>query len=213
MAGPRAILYVRAPTAGIKGSVGSSVQRTVLMQAASEHGWAVVALYEDVGSGTARPGLDALTKALSRGKADVIVVWSLDRLARSLPHLIGLLGLCHRKVVDVVALDGSVDTRTPTGRALFAAVEALGRAESALALERISVGLTTAKSRGTRSGRAVGRPLRGGTAAEVVRVVEQHGSMRAAARALGVSVSTVSRRLDEARVGGPPTESVQGSPS
>ena len=91
----RAALYVRVSTADRGQTVENQLQP--LQEAAGRLGWTVVAIYRDEGiSGTRgrdkRPGLDALLKGVARREFDIVAAWSVCRLGRSLPDLIGLLG-------------------------------------------------------------------------------------------------------------------------
>ena len=91
----RAALYVRVSTSDRGQTVENQLQP--LQEAAGRLGWTVVAIYRDEGiSGTMgrdkRPGLDALLKGVARREFDIVAAWSVCRLGRSLPDLIGLLG-------------------------------------------------------------------------------------------------------------------------
>src|SRR5271166_6162372 len=91
----RAALYVRVSTADRGQSIENQLQP--LQEAAGRLGWTVSAIYRDEGiSGTKgrqqRPGLDALLKGVARREFDIVAAWSVCRLGRSLPDLIGLLG-------------------------------------------------------------------------------------------------------------------------
>ena len=66
-----------------------------------------------------RPGLDALLKGVARREFDLVAAWSVCRLGRSLPDLIGLLGELQARDVDLFLHQQAIDTITPTGRALF----------------------------------------------------------------------------------------------
>lgn len=76
-------------------------------------------VYEDVCSGreTDRPGLSAALDVARDG--DALVVWKLDRIGRSLPHVVGLVGDLQKRGVGLKVLTGDVDTTTATGRLVF----------------------------------------------------------------------------------------------
>jgi DNA invertase Pin-like site-specific DNA recombinase len=86
-------------------------QTRELAEAAARHGWNVVAEYSDEGmSGSKgrskRPGLDRLLKAVTRREIDLVAAWSVDRLGRSLGHLVALLGdLIYLRGVGLAQLD------------------------------------------------------------------------------------------------------------
>ena len=89
----RVALYLRVST----DQQTTENQRRELITAAERHGWAIVAEYCDQGiSGSKgrdkRPGLDAMLKAVARREVDVVMAWSVDRLARSITHLLTILG-------------------------------------------------------------------------------------------------------------------------
>src|SRR6185437_9765106 len=94
MASKRAALYVRVSTSDKGQTVENQLQP--LQEAAGRLGWTVVAIYRDEGisgakSRQSRPGLDALLKGVARREFDLVAAWSVCRLGRSLPDLIGLL--------------------------------------------------------------------------------------------------------------------------
>lgn len=110
-------------------------------------------LFEDHASGARddRPGLAKALEHLQSG--DVLVVWKLDRLGRSLPHLLGIVNSLKEKCVGFRSLTESMDTTTPSGEFLFQVFGALAQYERALTRERVIAGLAAAKRRGRRGGR------------------------------------------------------------
>ena len=123
------------------------LQRDALQQAGC------VTLYEDVASGknTARPDLAACLKALRTG--DTLVVWRLDRLGRSLPDLIRIVGDLETKGVAFESLTEKIDTSSATGRLVFHLFGALAEFERSLTRERTQAGLAAARARGRVGGR------------------------------------------------------------
>ncbi len=112
-------------------------------------------LHEDRGSGAKddRPGLKACLADLRPG--DVLIVWKLDRLGRSLSHLLKIVEELKGRAIAFRSLTEQMDTTTPHGEFLFSVFGALAQYERALIRERVAAGLAAAKRRG-RSG---GRPL------------------------------------------------------
>jgi DNA invertase Pin-like site-specific DNA recombinase len=111
-------------------------------------------VYEDHGlSGTSRsrPGLDAALAGLRSG--DVLVVWRLDRLGRSLSHLIGLIDDLAARGIGFRSLTESFDTVSSGGRLVFHVMAALAEFERSLIAERTRAGLAAARVRGRRLGR------------------------------------------------------------
>ncbi len=104
------------------------------------------------GAKTARPGLDECLRKLREG--DTLIVWRLDRLGRSVRHLIDLVEqLRERKVGFKSLCDGAVDTTTASGELIFHIFTALAQFERRLIQERTRAGLTAARARGRKGGR------------------------------------------------------------
>jgi DNA invertase Pin-like site-specific DNA recombinase len=95
-----------------------------------------------------RPGFDNLLKGVARRDFQMIMAWSVDRLGRSLPHLVGFLGDIQAKDVDLYLHQQGLDTSTPSGRAMFGMLGVFAEFERAMIRERILSGLrrTTKKS-------------------------------------------------------------------
>lgn len=111
-------------------------------------------LFEDQGvSGRerTRPGLDRALSELAPG--DVLVVWRLDRLGRSLSHLLDLIDDLAARGIGFRSLRESFDARTPGGRLVFHLMAALAEFERTLIGERTRAGLAAARARGRRLGR------------------------------------------------------------
>ena len=111
-------------------------------------------MYDDVCSGrtTESPGLNQALHVARDG--DALVVWKLDRIGRSLPHVVGLVGDLQKRGVGLKVLTGDVDTTTATGRLVFGIFATLAEFERDLIQERTMAGLAAARARG----RAGGRP-------------------------------------------------------
>jgi DNA invertase Pin-like site-specific DNA recombinase len=110
-------------------------------------------VFEDRASGarTDRPGLQ---KALDYAReGDVLIVWKLDRLGRSLPHLIETVSTLEKRAVGFRSLTEAIDTTTPGGRLVFHLFGALGQFERDLIRERTRAGLAAAEARGRNGGR------------------------------------------------------------
>jgi DNA invertase Pin-like site-specific DNA recombinase len=110
-------------------------------------------VFEDRASGSRadRPGLQ---KALDYARdGDVLIVWKLDRLGRSLPHLIETVTALEQRGVGFRSLTEAIDTTTPGGRLVFHLFAALGQFERDLIRERTRAGLVAAAARGRKGGR------------------------------------------------------------
>lgn len=98
-----------------------------------------------------RPGLQEALSFARRG--DVIVVWRLDRLARSLNDLVHLVTRLEEKGVHIEAIDGSINTNSLNGKLVFHIFAALAQFEKGLIQERTRAGLQAARARGRVGGR------------------------------------------------------------
>ena len=110
-------------------------------------------VFEDRASGakTDRPGLAQAVAYVRSG--DVLVVWKLDRLGRSLSHLIDTVGTLEAQGAGLRSLTEEIDTTTPGGRLIFHVFGALGQFERDLIQERTRAGLKAAATRGRHGGR------------------------------------------------------------
>jgi DNA invertase Pin-like site-specific DNA recombinase len=110
-------------------------------------------IFTDIASGskTARPGLD---KALDYARAgDILVVWKLDRLGRSLGHLIEVVRGLSDRGIGFKSIQESLDTTTSGGRLIFHVFGAIAEFERDLIRERTNAGLEAARARGKKGGR------------------------------------------------------------
>jgi DNA invertase Pin-like site-specific DNA recombinase len=104
------------------------------------------------GARTERPGLEACLRALEVG--DTLLVWRLDRLGRSMPHLVMLVeDLLHKQIGFRSLCDGVIDTTTASGELIFTIFSALAQFERRLIQERTKAGLSAARARGRKGGR------------------------------------------------------------
>ena len=114
------------------------------------------AIYDDHASGklAERPGLTACMKALRTN--DVLVVWKLDRLGRSLAHLVDTVTKLNERGVGLKVLTGQgaqIDTTTASGRLVFGIFASLAEFERELIRERTMAGLSAGRARGRKGGR------------------------------------------------------------
>ncbi len=103
------------------------------------------------GARSERPGYQSAMQILRKG--DTLVVWRLDRLGRSLSHLLEVVKKLEAKQVDLKSLHESIDTSTSTGTLIFHMFGALAEFERNLIRERTMAGLASARSRGRKGGR------------------------------------------------------------
>ena len=153
-------------------------------------------IYDDVASGAKvdRSGLKRCLEYLTEG--DVLVVWKLDRLGRSLPHLVTLLEELKGRGVQFRSLTEGMDTTTPSGELLFNMVASLAQFERALIRERVNAGLAAARKRGRIGGRP--RSIDDERMTLIQAALADGRSKAEVARAFGVNRTTLHRALKRA---------------
>ena len=124
--------------------------------------WKVVEVFEDHGISGAkdrdkRPAFDRMLKAVTARRVDMVAAWSVDRLGRSLQHLVGFLAELQAVGCDLYLHQQHLDTTTPTGRAMFQMCGVFAEFERAMIRERVNAGIGRAKAKGTKLGRGATR--------------------------------------------------------
>jgi DNA invertase Pin-like site-specific DNA recombinase len=192
-AAKRVALYARVSTDGQ--SVENQLQE--LRAVAVRHGWEIIGEYIDKGISGAkgrdqRPRFDALLNGVARKEFDLVAAWSVDRLGRSLQHLIGFLNELHAKKIDLYLHQQGIDTTTPAGRAMFSMLGVFGEFERSMIQERVKAGLKRAKA----AGKVLGRPMVDGEIEKKVLALRAKGQgIIKIARAVGIGVGTVARMV------------------
>jgi DNA invertase Pin-like site-specific DNA recombinase len=161
------------------------LQREALERAGCEK------IFEDKVSGARaeKPGLAKVLELLRKG--DSLVVWKLDRLGRSVKHLVELVGELHEKGVQFRSLTDAIDTGTTSGRFFFHVMASLAEMERELTIERTRAGLEVARQLGRKGGR---RRLMDDSKVESAKRLLANGiPPRDVAKNLGVSVPTLYR--------------------
>ena len=121
-------------------------------------GYTIVQEYTDNGISGAksrdeRPALNDLLKDATRRKFDMVMCWSIDRLGRSLQHLVEILNELQALKIDLYFQQQGMDTSTPSGRMIFSVFGAIGEFERNLIRERVLAGQQRAKANGVKLGR------------------------------------------------------------
>jgi DNA invertase Pin-like site-specific DNA recombinase len=192
----RAAVYVRVSTV----DQHPETQLHDLRQFAVQRGFQIVQEYTDHGfSGTKarRPALDQLMEDARRRKFDVLMVWSIDRLARSTKHLLQTLDELNGLGIQFLSQREAIDTEGPLGRAIVVIVSAMAELERCVIIERVRAGMRRAKLEGRRIGRA---PLNVNRVA-LLRDRERGLSLNQLAKAHGISKASVCRVLREEKEG------------
>ena len=148
----RAILYARVSTTDKQ---DPEMQLAELREYASRRSWELCGTFVDRTSGSreSRPALDEVMSLCQQRKADVVVVWKLDRLGRSLKHLVNILAEWETLGIAFISLRDNLDLTTPSGKLMFHVIGAMAEFERALIQERVKAGLAQAKREGRRGGR------------------------------------------------------------
>ncbi len=155
-------------------------------------------IFSDTASGAKddRPGLASALDALGAG--DVLVVWKLDRMGRSLPHLISTVEALQARGVEFRSLQEAIDTTTAGGRLVFHVFAALAQFERELIRERTKAGLEAARKRGRTGGRR--HKLDETQAKTVVLMTQNKIPLEQICEALEISRATYFRYLRAARL-------------
>ncbi|HTF71703.1 MAG TPA: recombinase family protein [Edaphobacter sp.] len=159
-------------------------------------------IYQDIASGskTVRPALDEMLGQLRAG--DVLVIWKLDRMGRSLAHLVELVGDLVKRKVGLVSLNDPIDTTTAQGRLVFNLFASLAEFERELIRERTQAGLSAARARGRVGGRPKGLSSQAQATAMAAETLycEKRLSVSSIAGKLHISKSTLYGYLRHRRV-------------
>ncbi len=201
----RVALYARVSTDG----QSVNAQLAELREVADRRGWAIAHEYTDKGISGAkgrdkRPALDAMLKASTRREFDMVAAWSVDRLGRSLQHLVAGLGDLDAAGVCLYLHQQRLDTSTPSGRAMFQMLGVFAEFERSMIRERVRAGLKVAKAeqasgkeRLHKNGRVkkpIGRPRVGTDIERKVRQLRaREWGVNRIARELGIGSGTVRR--------------------
>jgi putative DNA-invertase from lambdoid prophage Rac len=190
----RAALYLRVSTE----EQTTENQRQVLEELAQRRGWRVERVVDETASGAGdRPLWRRLMVDARRRAFDVVVVWALDRIGRSMHGTIADVVELDRVGVDVVSYSEPwLDMRGPTRTLLVAVFSWVAEQERARLVERTKAGMARAKREGRRAGRPRTEPAK---LACGLRLVEEGATVAAAARIAKVSEPTLRRYVRERR--------------
>ena len=130
-------------------------QLVELRKYVAARGWDFVEYTDHGVSGAkeSRPALDRLMKDARRRQVDVVIVWRLDRMGRSLRHLVSTLAELEQLGVGFISIGEGIDLTTPAGRLQAHVLAAISEFERARVIERVRAGLSRARAQGKRLGR------------------------------------------------------------
>ena len=197
----RAAIYGRVSTDGQ--TVDNQLRE--LRMVAERNGWQIVQEFVDKGISGAkgreqRPAFDALWKGAIRREFDVVMVWAVDRLGRSLSHLVNFLSEIHAKKVDLFIYQQGIDTTTPAGKALFGMMGVFAEFERSMIQERVRSGIKRVRAAGQRWGRRAIEETDPTICTRILELRRQGLGMAAIGKRVGVSSRTVWRYLRGAEV-------------
>jgi DNA invertase Pin-like site-specific DNA recombinase len=159
-------------------------------------------IYKEVVSGakSERPVLQDMLNQVRTG--DVIVIWKLDRLGRSLKNLVDIVGQLIKNEVGLKSLHDNIDTTTPQGRLTFNIFASLAEFERDLISERTKAGLESARARGRFGGKPKGLSKQAEATACAAETLYKEGklSVNQIAKQLGIAKNTLYKYLKHRKV-------------
>src|ERR1700733_1161313 len=152
--GVRAAIYLRVS----RDDQTTENQRLVLVKVAEHRGWIIVQTYEDQGISGAkgrdqRPAFDQMLRDVVRRRFDVLMVWSIDRLGRSVLHVANALAELDAAGVALYSDQQAIDSTTPMGRAMIQMASVFGEQEKSIIRRRVLAGLDRVRQQGKKLGR------------------------------------------------------------
>ena len=189
--GIRAAVYLRVS----RDDQTTENQRLVLARVAGHRGWEIVHAYEDQGISGAkgrdqRPAFDQMLKDAVRRRFDILLVWSIDRLGRSVLHVANALAELDAAGIRLYCDQQGIDSSTPMGRAMIQMASIFGEQERSILRDRVIAGLNRVRQQGKR----LGRPK---VAAKVEQAIRTHlmagNGILKVAKMVGCGSGTVQR--------------------
>jgi DNA invertase Pin-like site-specific DNA recombinase len=189
----RAAIYLRVSTTDRQTTEN---QRMALAKVADHRGWSIVQAYEDQGISGAkgrdqRPAFDQMLKDAVRGRFGVLMVWSIDRLGRSVLHVANAMGELDAAGVALYSDQQAIDSTSPFGKAMIQMACVFGEVEREMIRARVVAGLNRVREQGIKK---LGRPK---VPPEVEKAIQRHLSaghgMLKVAKLAGVGSGTVQR--------------------
>lgn len=185
----RIAIYTRISTADQK----DAGQKHELAQYAKRRGWQIGKIYSDTisGSKSSRPALDALLVDAKKRTFDCVLVWRVDRLGRSVRHLLEVLETFRVFGIEFCSLHEAIDSATPSGKMVFVVLAAVAELEKNLTVERVKMGLQNARRHGVQLGRPAIKKLSPEEIQKVRTARKKGDTLRVLANRFGSSVWAV----------------------
>lgn len=192
MSSPQKTVAIYARVSTDKQAV--DMQLSELRDFVQRSNWKIYKEYIDqgyTGANTQRPAFTDMMNQARKRKFDILLVWKLDRLSRSLKDLINTLDELGHLGVDFISYDNNLDTSTPTGKLVFQIVGAVAEFEKDIIRERVKAGLENAKRKGKRLGRP---PIPRATFQKAKKLRAKGLSFREIGRQLNIDEGTFRKR-------------------
>jgi DNA invertase Pin-like site-specific DNA recombinase len=164
-----------------------------LKEYAKRQGWRVERIYSDTISGTTsvRPALAEMLKDAREQKFSCLVVWRVDRLGRSITHLLEVLETLRTLGIKFVSTSEAIDTASATGMMIFTILGAVAALERSILVERVQMGLANAKRRGVKLGRPALKKLDKSEISQIRKERLKGATLRHLAKVHGASVWSI----------------------
>lgn len=152
----RAVIYIRVSTLDqVREGYSLAAQRKTLEEYAALHGHEIICVYADEGiSGkdiSHRPAMCNMLEAVKENDVDLLLVWALSRLTRSVSDLYSIWGLLQRHNCSLISYTESFDTTTPTGRAMMGLLGVFAQMEREITAERVKLAMAERAAQGKRT--------------------------------------------------------------
>lgn len=152
----KAVIYYRVST---RDKQDITTQQKAVRDYCAREGIEIAKEYSDIGqsgSKESRPQFDLMLQDMRQGLFDTIITYKLDRVGRSLSHLVKLFEELNKRKVNFISITQAINTTTPEGRMFLHMLMVLAEYERELSLDRIHSGLDNARAKGVKLGRPIG---------------------------------------------------------
>ena len=197
----KTIIYARVPTIdqgvdfpSLYYTAQLNMQVEELKRVALQRNWEVTKIILEKKTGVKgrsfRQGLDDLLTAVTKQEVDVVMVWDINRLGRSVTDLVATMDTINNAGANMYIHTQGIDTHTASGRAMFGMISIFAEFEKSMIKERVRSGLAMAKSKGVKLGRPT---VKKRLVAKIEDALREGKSVRMTAKELKSSIGTVSR--------------------